>query len=169
MFAFVAKDVHAKLQILTRYLEEDANYGPDCTLKSMIEYERKEDLLKDTRRPSGTRTFLRLHRAMQFVQQFSLKLSTAEGHERTDLLAKDAYQNTLAVHHSWLIQKGVSFALHLLPNVHELCKRVLGSQMFDLLGAEMVKQKLHDMSELTLQTFDECEAVMIREKVTDLP
>ena len=160
--------MHVKLQVLTQYLEDPELSQHYCTLKQMIDYERKENLLKDSRKLSGTRTYLRLHRAIAFVQQFAFKLSTAQGHDRTDLLAKDAYRSTLAKHHSWLIQRGVLLALHMLPNRDDLIRRVLGSQVFDLQGVERVKQRLHEMSELTLQTFNESELVMTREKVTDL-
>lgn len=57
VFHFVTKDIESKLNLLDGYMKDeslDKNYQ---TLQSMVEYERKNNLLKKDDRPSGKKSF----------------------------------------------------------------------------------------------------------------
>lgn len=63
VFGFVSSDVTSKLEILQAYRQ-----GPNGkyfeTIKDMIMYEKAENKLTDPKYISGSRTLLRLHRAL---------------------------------------------------------------------------------------------------------
>merc|ERR1712215_435966 len=75
VFGWVGSDVYAKITTLEKYLAGD-NKEHYQTIKSMIDYEVKNDLIKTKKRddPSGSRTLLRLHRALEFILGWFRKL-----------------------------------------------------------------------------------------------
>lgn len=64
MFSFVSSDVGSKIDILQDFRKKDGNSENFKTIKSMMDYEKNADLLKDTNYVSGCRTLLRLHRGL---------------------------------------------------------------------------------------------------------
>jgi len=145
VFHFVAKDVHAKILILEAYLasENSAHYR---TIQSMVNYERENEILTKTSDPlSGSRTLLRLHRALEFVIEFLSKISSVGDEDKVASYAQDAYNTTLAKHHSWLIRKTANIAMYALPvkstlmtqtcqqerdHAHDLVDQVVASASF---------------------------------------
>ena len=67
----------------------------------MIDYERKENLLKTTTK-NGTRNLLRLHRALEFIAQFLNEVTKLDEDENTNSLAILSYERTLMKYHSWV-------------------------------------------------------------------
>lgn len=63
VFGFVSSDLKSKMEILTDFLnsEQSSNFQ---TVKTMIEYERDNNLLQKKGYVSGSRTLLRLHRGL---------------------------------------------------------------------------------------------------------
>lgn len=62
VFSFVSSDLKQKIDILQELLEKDQdNYQ---TIKTMIQYEKDNNLLEKKDFVSGARTFLRLHRGL---------------------------------------------------------------------------------------------------------
>lgn len=92
----------------------------------MIQYEEANNLLKDTKRPSGCRTALRLHRALQFFSFFMSELAKVAGNEATCAIARDCYKKTLAPYHSWFVQKSAQLAMYTLPNRDQLLSKTFG-------------------------------------------
>lgn len=67
---------------------------------------------------SGCRTLLRLHRALLWLKLFLQKLAeTPEaGRLRSPSeLCREAYQNTLANHHTWLVRRAAELAFIAMP------------------------------------------------------
>lgn len=138
VFSFVASDVHEKINILKNYRHSDEgeNYR---TIEQMINFERDNDLLNNKDRPSGSRTLLRLHRALEFISMFMRSLGKATPTDKTSSLAQSAYQDTLSKYHPWLIQKGAMLAMYTLPYRDELIKKVCGNSYIDEVNPLMGK------------------------------
>lgn len=87
----------------------------------MVTYEISHDLL-NKKEPSGSRTLLRLHRALEFVLMFLEKVKDLEDHENTCPSSQESYKKTLGKYHPWLIQKAALLAMHTLPTAEGLVK-----------------------------------------------
>ncbi|KAH8038832.1 hypothetical protein HPB51_003335 [Rhipicephalus microplus] len=77
LFGFINSDVKSKLDILDDYRKSDDVGDNYETLNSMIEYEKEEGIIADEKKPSGSRTLLRLHRALEFIAALFKAISTA--------------------------------------------------------------------------------------------
>lgn len=71
----------------------------------MISYEIRTGAISIRQPPSGCRTWLRLHRALQFVTMFFYRLASVDFKEKMTSLAQDCYEQTLAKYHGYLIRK----------------------------------------------------------------
>jgi len=118
IFGFVASDIESKIGILDKYLKSD-NGKEYETIQKMMAYETANNLLKG-KEPSGARTLLRLHWALEFIITFLDKVKDLEDHEKTCSVSQESYRNTLGKHHPWLIQKGAILAMHTLPTAEGL-------------------------------------------------
>ncbi|XP_053546497.1 ceramide-1-phosphate transfer protein [Bombina bombina] len=118
IFSFVSKDAVTKIQIMENYLK-GSNGEKYRTLQSMVEYEMSSNLVDVTKRSnnpdSGCRTILRLHRALRWLQLFLEKLRTSNTDIKTSTLCSDAYNDSLANYHPWLIRKTAGVAFLALP------------------------------------------------------
>ena len=129
IFSFVTSDVHSKLDVLQHHLASDAgeNYA---TVEKMIEYEVASGMATrletSGEHPSGSRTLLRLHRALEFLLLLFRELaqSSADGAESFSALVGRAYTATLANHHSWVVRGAVSVALYAVPSRSSLVRRL---------------------------------------------
>ncbi|XP_073844625.1 ceramide-1-phosphate transfer protein [Musca autumnalis] len=124
VFGFVSSDVRAKIDILTTFRKDDAKAENFLTFKTMMSYEKDNGLLKDSKYVSGSRTLLRLHRGLEFVYEFLLKLAELAENDKVHQTCKLAYESTLAKHHPWVVRKGALVAMYALPTQGELLKRV---------------------------------------------
>lgn len=63
VFGFVGSDVKTKIEILQSYRtgENKSHYE---TIEMMLEYEKSTDYITSNKESSGSRTLLRLHRAL---------------------------------------------------------------------------------------------------------
>lgn len=109
LFSFVSKDVSDKLGLLER-LHSGPNRVHYETVESMISYEVQNDVRK-WKRESGTRTLLRLHRPLLFINNFMQGVPRQEEHQGLSSLACEVYRSTLAQHHPFLIRQAVSVAM----------------------------------------------------------
>lgn len=118
VFSFISKDVVSKVQILENLLtgENGSHY---VTVQSMVKYELENNLVDITKRgnhtESGCRTLLRLHRALRWLELFLDSLRTSKEDNKTSVMCSDAYNESLAQHHPWLIRKAVGVAFCALP------------------------------------------------------
>uniref|UniRef100_A0A8C2D272 Ceramide-1-phosphate transfer protein n=1 Tax=Cyprinus carpio TaxID=7962 RepID=A0A8C2D272_CYPCA len=118
VFSFISKDVVNKIQILENFLSgESGSYY--VTIQSMVKYELENELVDLTKRgshpESGCRTLLRLHRALRWLELFLERLRTSTEDGKTSVMCSDAYNESLAQHHPWLIRKAVGVAFCALP------------------------------------------------------
>jgi len=61
---------------------------------------------------------------LEFIILFMSKLLQLRPNDSTRQSAQDAYSQTLAKHHTWLIRNGALFAMNFLP-----CQRALYNQV----------------------------------------
>lgn len=127
VFNFVASEVDSKLSILRehRSSEEGKNYE---TVGGMLTFEQKQangGVPGDRGgRPSGARTLLRLHRALEFVTEFLvLLMRPKEGFFGGQV--SSLYGSTLGKHHGLLIRASTYTALLTLPAHATIMQRLM--------------------------------------------
>lgn len=166
----------SKIAILDSY-RSDARIGSKYeTFQSMIKYEESEKLLRDAKRPSGARTVLRLHRALQFFSEFMDELSKVPGSTGASHLARECYRRTLAHYHSWVIQKSAALAMYALPSRDQLLSRSFGSCDQGDSHSEAISDEWHKQSELmtrlaglSRQVYDMVQKIFEENGLLDLP
>lgn len=127
VFGFVSSDVKSKLDILVELLESDETGTCYVSIKTMMLYEKDEGLFEKKDYVSGSRTLLRLHRGLDFIRVFLRSLGELQHSDRTSYVCQQAYDQTLAQYHPWLIKKGARMAMYTMPNREQLLKRVNNS------------------------------------------
>ncbi|CAD5206457.1 unnamed protein product [Bursaphelenchus okinawaensis] len=109
VFGFVESDVTEKRKILTDLHSKDqTSYS---TVITMVSNE-----CEDSKNPKekGSRTLLRLHRALEFLILFVKNIKDMDTDSTTEMF-RASYQATLSQHHTWLIRKSVGFAAAMVP------------------------------------------------------
>jgi len=126
IFSFVTSDVHSKLAILQHHLASEAGEHY-ITVEKMIQYEVANGITEQaSAQPSGSRTLLRLHRALEFLILLFRELakSSADGTESFSTLVGRAYSATLANYHPWVVRSAVTMALYAVPSRGSLVRRL---------------------------------------------
>jgi len=172
VFSFVASDVDNKIEILTSYRADPEIGSKYETFESMIEYEEANNLLRDAKRPSGSRTALRLHRALHFFYAFMRELSTLDDGSGTGSVANECYKKTLAHHHPWYVRKTASLAMYALPTRQQLIATAFtaNSQIGD--GDKLDEEASATMSQLALKSetvYSAVQALYEKQNLLDLP
>lgn len=122
--AELGPDVHPLNKLSTQAGKKDnmevSQHGDKYhSIRSMIWVEMKQGLVNfQQQTDSGCRTLLRLHRALLWLKLFLEKL--AETPEASRLrspseLCREAYQSTLANHHTWFVRRAAELAFIALP------------------------------------------------------
>lgn len=100
-------------------LEASEHLDAYNSVRSMIWVELNRGLVDFHRQTdSGCRTLLRLHRALLWLKLFLEKLAetpVAGRFRSPSELCREAYQSTLANHHSWLVRRAAEVAFIALP------------------------------------------------------
>ncbi|KAG5838097.1 ceramide-1-phosphate transfer protein [Anguilla rostrata] len=118
VFSFISKDAVSKIQIMVNHRngENGAQY---TTIQSMVKYELDNGLVDLTKRgsfpESGCRTLLRLHRALRWLELFLERLRTSTEDGKTSVMCSEAYNESLAQFHPWIIRKASGVAFCALP------------------------------------------------------
>lgn len=113
IFQWAIRDLSNKLLVLKEHLRVDpVNYR---TIQSMIEFEVKSGrtknrdtsmLLPDGKAlPNGSRTLLRLHRALAFISLFLSQMRIAPDDASSADIACNCYSMTMARYHTWIAKK----------------------------------------------------------------
>jgi len=127
IFSFVSSDVHSKIATLQHHMASDVGHHYTAVEK-MVEYEVASGITAgmSSGQPSGTRTLLRLHRAMEFLILlfYEMAQSSADSAETFSALVGRAYNATLANHHPWVVRSAVSVALYAVPSRSSLVQRL---------------------------------------------
>lgn len=123
VFGFVASDIADKITILQNFLNDVQTSERFNSVKSMVQYEKDEGLLAKKGYTSGCRTLLRLHRGLSFIQKFLTGVKDLGELESTVSICKEAYNETLADHHAFLVRSGARMAMLTMPTKERLlCK-----------------------------------------------
>lgn len=89
------------------------------SVRSMISVEMSQGLVDfHHQTDSGCRTILRLHRALLWLKLFLQKLAETpeSGRLRSPSeLCREAYQGTLAMHHTWFVRRAAEVAFIAMP------------------------------------------------------
>ncbi|KAI4465021.1 glycolipid transfer protein-related [Holotrichia oblita] len=125
VFGFVSKDLKSKIDTLVDLQKQnESNFK---TVKKMMEYEKHNNLLHKNGYTSGSRTLLRLHRALDFIRLFLKSVGELKNEDSTASVCRQAYDNTLAKHHPFLIRKGAQVAMYTMPTRQDLLRKVCGN------------------------------------------
>ncbi|EZA61524.1 hypothetical protein DMN91_003554 [Ooceraea biroi] len=161
VFSFVSSDLKQKIDVLTELRnKDDQNY---TTIKSMIEYERKNKLLEKPNFVNGARTLLRLHRGLDFIREFLRQLGELTDGDKTSSCCQDAYNKTLAKHHPWVIRKAAIVAMYTMPTREALFKKVCGENIQRNIDV------LPKMLEVTADVFDRTDNIYETYQMHALP
>ncbi|KAM9785750.1 ceramide-1-phosphate transfer protein [Neosynchiropus ocellatus] len=118
VFGFISKDAVNKIQILVSHMNGE-NASHYLTVQSMVKYELEGGLVDLTKRgshpESGCRTLLRLHRALRWLELFLERLRTSSEDDKTSVMCAEAYNESLAQHHMWVVSKAARMAFCMLP------------------------------------------------------
>ncbi|KAL1020663.1 hypothetical protein UPYG_G00003050 [Umbra pygmaea] len=137
VFSFISKDAVSKIQILVNLMkgEGGANY---LTIQSMVKYEMDNQLVDLTKKgsfpESGCRTLLRLHRALRWLELFLERLRTSTDDSKTSAMCSEAYNESLAQYHPWIIRKAAGTAFWYLPG---------RAVFFDVMNVGSPEQVIH--------------------------
>ena len=151
LFGFVAKDLEGKIKTI-----ETRRKGPGGhhynNVRSMLQYEANKDISKvKGHLHSGSRMFLRLHWAFEFILEFMSRISNSSDNDKTSVIAAEVYEQTLSKHHPWITRKMAAIAMHFLPSRKDLIE-VMCKQDY-----ETVLDMLHKVVEVGRTVYDTTE------------
>ncbi|CAG6021877.1 unnamed protein product [Menidia menidia] len=166
VFGFISKDAVNKIQILVNYL--NGENGPHyVTMQSMVKYELENDLVDLTKRgshsESGCRTLLRLHRALRWLELFLERLRTSTEDSKTSNMCCEAYNESLAQHHPWVIRKAAGMAFCVLPG------RAAFFEVMNVGTPEQVVAMLGEALPLISEVYQITEELYKEHNMLDLP
>ena len=126
VFGWVGSDVYDKVVLLEKYLAGDKQEHYR-TVKSMIAFEVKNDLIKTKKKDdqSGSRTLLRLHRALEYIYEFLGSLEDIDDETSVGQVSKDAYEKSLMKYHPWIVQKAAKLGMGMLPSKKGLIQKII--------------------------------------------
>uniref|UniRef100_UPI00398EB454 ceramide-1-phosphate transfer protein n=1 Tax=Pristiophorus japonicus TaxID=55135 RepID=UPI00398EB454 len=165
-FSFISKDAVTKIQILENYKngENDQEYR---TIQSMVAYEVDQNLVDVMKRgehwDSGCRTLLRLHRALRWLQLFLEKLRVASDDSKTSVLCAEAYNDSLANYHPWIVRKAATVAFYMLPSRAGFC------EIMNMGTTEKVVAALGEAGPLISKAYDITQDLYSQHGLLDLP
>ncbi|XP_020897268.1 ceramide-1-phosphate transfer protein-like [Exaiptasia diaphana] len=160
VFGFITSDVRDKIGILKHHRSNENGKNYDM-VKRMFDFEVEKNLTAAQTKPlSGSRTLLRLHRALAFTVLFMKGLSEASDKDDSSKLAADAYNETLARYHPWLIRKAALLAMYTLDNVGDMIKKASGGNANEEEAKKLLKegvdaiQPVYDATEALYTSYD---------------
>lgn len=148
----------------------------------MLDYEKEAQLLTQKGYVSGSRTLLRLHRGLgeryahitatvanwlvssylDFVYEFLNRIQAIPDDQKTVDVCKEAYDDTLGKHHSFLIRKGARLAMYAMPTRGDLLKKVCSD-------VEAAKENLPSMLKHMRTNYDRTEDLYTLYDLHSLP
>lgn len=152
VFSFVKNEIVSKSEIMHQ-LRNNCQEDHFETLKNMIEYEHESQLLHKKNYVSGCRTFLRLHRGLDFIRTFLRRIGDTDLDSETSAIGYDSYSNTLGKYHGWCIQQAAYVGMKFLPKKKNLVSKVCGSNWEDV--ASVLPLMLNAADEVYKRT-EEC-------------
>ncbi|KAM6925476.1 ceramide-1-phosphate transfer protein [Xenentodon cancila] len=166
VFGFISKDAVNKIQILVNHLNGEAG-SQYITAQSMVKYELENELVDLTKRgnhpESGCRTLLRLHRALRWLELFLERLRTSTEDSKTSVMCAEAYNESLAQHHPWVVRKAAGMAFCVLPG------RPAFFEVMNVGPPEQVVAMLGEALPLISEVYQITEELYIKHNLQDLP
>lgn len=162
VFGFVNADVVEKIGILRDYRKSDSG-DHYKTIQSMIKYEVDSNTTNNKKKASGSRTLLRLHRALEFVSDFLIAIKESDEHAKLSGVCSKSYYRTLSKHHPWIIRKGVDVAVYTIPSRKHFMEKL---KVHDIAETERV---LGETGTLGMKIFNVVEKLYSDNKLLDLP
>uniref|UniRef100_A0A1A8M9D0 Ceramide-1-phosphate transfer protein n=2 Tax=Nothobranchius TaxID=28779 RepID=A0A1A8M9D0_9TELE len=166
VFTFISKDAVSKIQILSNFLSGESS-SQYVTVQSMVSYELENQLVDVNKTgihpESGCRTLLRLHRALRWLELFLERLRTSDKHSKTSVMCSEAYNESLAQHHPWLIRKAAGLAFVVLPG------RTAFFEVMNVGPPEQVVAVLGEALPLILEVYQITEDLYAKHHLLDLP
>lgn len=166
VFGFISNDADNKIKILVSYMEGE-NSSQYATIQSMVKYELDDKLVDLTKRgshpESGSRTLLRLHRALRWLELFLERLRTSSEDSKTSVMCADAYNESLAQHHPWVVRKAAGMAFCMLPG------RPAFFEVMNVGPPEQVVATLGEAVPLISEVYQITETLYAQHNLLDLP
>ncbi|XP_067872881.1 ceramide-1-phosphate transfer protein [Heterodontus francisci] len=165
-FSFISNDAVTKIKIMENY-RCSANGQNYLTIQSMVKYEVDHKLvdlkMRGDHSDSGCRTLLRLHRALRWLQLFLEKLQVASDDSKTSILCTEAYHDSLANYHPWIVRKAAAVAFYMLPS------RASFFEIMNMGPTEEVVAILEEALPLISKTYDITQDLYTQHGLLDLP
>ena len=163
VFGFITSDVKEKIEILRNFRNGHSERDKYERVERMMEHEievnkKTEEVLL------GSRTLLRLHRALSFTMLFMEKLSESSDCEKASSIASSAYTRSLAKYHPWLIRKAATLAMYTLPSRGDMLVLVANRT-----GEEQVQKILKNCVAAIRRVYDAVEALYTKYDLHGLP
>lgn len=166
VFGFISKDAVNKINILVSYMGGE-NASHYATIQSMVRYELDNELVDLTKRgnhpESGSRTLLRLHRALRWLELFLERLRTSSEDSKTSVMCAEAYNESLAQHHPWVVRKAAGMAFCMLPG------RPTFFEVMNVGPPEQVVATLGEALPLISEVYQITETLYAEQNLLDLP
>ncbi|XP_018542368.1 ceramide-1-phosphate transfer protein [Lates calcarifer] len=166
VFGFISKDAVNKIQILVNHLNGE-NGSQYVTIQLMVKYELENELVDLTKRgshpESGCRTLLRLHRALRWLELFLERLRTSTEDSKTSVMCSEAYNESLAPHHPWVVRKAAGMAFCVLPG------RPAFFEVMNVGPPEQVVAMLGEALPLISEVYQITEELYTQHNLLDLP
>ncbi|XP_038165088.1 ceramide-1-phosphate transfer protein [Cyprinodon tularosa] len=166
IFGFISKDAVSKIQILVNFMKGESG-SEYVTVQSMVKYELNNQLVDVDKKgiypESGCRTLLRLHRALRWLELFLDRLRTSSENDKTSVMCREAYNESLANHHPFMIRKAAGMAFLAIPG---------RAAFFDVMNVgppERVVAVLGEALPLISEVYQITEELYTKHNLHDLP
>ena len=132
----------------------------------MVKYEKENDITvvkNSSELPSGSRTLLRLHRALEFILKLFVDLKSAGPDDKMSHITHGAYESTLSKYHPWLVRKSVGIAVYAAPSRKDMLGKMLCDDEEDLI------KKFDRFNDIVQPVYDGVQALYAEYDILDLP
>ena len=164
VFGFITSDIKEKIEILRNFRNGHSERNMYERVEKMMEHEIEVNK-KTNQVLLGSRTLLRLHRALSFTMLFMERLSESTDHEKASSIASSAYSETLAKYHPWLIRKAANLAMYTLPSRGDMLVLVASGQADE----QDVQKKLKNCVVAIRVVYESVEALYTKYDLHGLP
>uniref|UniRef100_A0A915PZT4 Glycolipid transfer protein domain-containing protein n=1 Tax=Setaria digitata TaxID=48799 RepID=A0A915PZT4_9BILA len=160
-FSFIENDLLEKEKILMNLHTSDPIHYD--TVNKMVSWECRSGEPSE----KGSRTLLRLHRALLFIIDFSKNLKDSDEGDQISTLCQASYNDTLSRDHSWIIRKLVGVAIHLLVSRDYILKALMKKR--GLRNEHEVKQAIIRFIDAAEQVFNRLQKIYEGRSILNLP
>ncbi|XP_037322866.1 glycolipid transfer protein domain-containing protein 2 [Pungitius pungitius] len=166
--AELGPDIHSINSVRTENNPEGSQHASAYhSVRSMIWVELNRGLVDfNHQTDSGCRTLLRLHRALLWLKLFLQKLAETPvgGRLRSPSeLCREAYQSTLANHHTWFVRRAAELAFIAMP------ERAFFFKLVCVKSQEELNTVLNRVARAIGEVYDRTQRALEENNMLDLP